>query len=59
MRHRARPRRLFHMNKLDSLFSNPMKLQRDAEEQGGLVIAPGINGELELVPIKADHFVPR
>src|SRR5262249_10290527 len=50
--------RILHVNKLDSLFSNPMKLMTEAEKQGGLAIAQGINGEPEVGPIRADQFVP-
>jgi WD40 repeat protein len=51
--------RVLHMSKLESLFSNPKKLEDEAEEQGGLVIGQGPNGEPQIVPMASEDFVAK
>ena len=51
--------RILRLSKLESLFSNPEKLQHEAEEQGGLVIGQGPNGEPQIAPIGFQSFVAK
>ncbi len=51
--------RILHMNELETLFSNADTLESEAEQQGGLVIAQGLSGEPQLMPLRLENFVPK
>jgi hypothetical protein len=51
--------RISRLSKLESLFSNPAKLQDEAEEQGDLVIGKGPSGEPQIAPMGFQSFVPK
>jgi hypothetical protein len=51
--------RIFSMNALKALFSNPRKLEIEGEQQGGLMIGEGPTGERQVVPLSNDRFIPK
>jgi hypothetical protein len=51
--------RIFRMNAFNVLFSSPQKLEREGEQQGGLMIGEGPTGARQMVPLPNDGFVPK
>jgi len=51
--------RIFNMSCLKSLFSDLQKLEKEGEQQGGLMIGEGPTGERQIVPVPNEQFVPK
>jgi WD40 repeat protein len=51
--------RIFSMNAFKTLFSSPQTLEREGEQQGGLMIGEGLTGARQIAPLSNDRFIAK